>query len=167
MPKTTDKTLNNKTIKIGLRNKANMFQVVRGNFYAGVEIKNIPQHIRGILSGFLKTPKFVLLKAVRRVTVGLCTGASDNVGFTMVTVCDLVKRNAPSLLTGCGGKCGECPLIVPTAIFTAVENKQVKEPFRDGQEEFLKMVADAGGISGVNRDGKFEWYSELKWREGV
>lgn len=144
----TDKTLNNKTIKIGLRNKANMFQVVRGNFYAGVEIKNIPQHIRGILSGFLKTAQFVLLKAVRRVSVGLCTGASDNVGFTMIKVSDL-------------------PQDATVAIFTAVENKQVKEPFREGQEEFLKMVADAGGISGVNRDGRFEWYSDLKWKEGV
>lgn len=142
----TDKSLNNKTIKTGLKNRANMFQVVRGNFYAGVEIKNIPQNIRGILSGLLKTSQFVLLKAVRRVSVGLCTGASDNVGFTMIPVSEL-------------------PPDATVAIFTAIENKQVKERFRDGQEEFLRMVADAGGIAGVNRDGVFEWYSDLRWKE--
>jgi len=145
---TTDKTLNNKTIKIGLRNKANMFQVVRGNFYAGVEIKNIPDYIRNILKVFLKTARFTLLIKVRRPEVGLTQGASDNIGLTMIPVSEL-------------------PPDATVAIFTAIENKQVKEPFRDGQEEFLKMVSDAGGISGVNRDGKLEWYSELKWRESV
>lgn len=139
-----DKTLNNQTIKIGVKNRSNMFQVVRGNLYAGVEIKNIPQHIRGILTGFLKTSKFVLLKAVRRATVGLCTGASDNVGLTMVRVADL-------------------PPDATVAIFTAIENKQKGEPFQEGQEEFLNMVADAGGIAGVNRDSVFEWYSDLRW----
>lgn len=139
-----DKALNNRTIKIGLKNRANMFQVVRGNFYVGVEIKNIPQHIRGILSGFLKTSQFVLLKAVRRITSGLCKGASDDIGFTMIPVSHL-------------------PPGATVAIFTAIENKQKGETFRDGQEEFLKMVSDAGGIAGVNRDGVFEWYSELRW----
>lgn len=141
-----DKTLNNQTIKIGLKNKANMFQVVRGQMYAGVEIKNIPEYIRSILKGFLKTARFTLLIKVRRPEVGLTQGAPDNIGLTMIQVSEL-------------------PLDATVAIFTAIENKQVKEPFRDGQEEFLEMVAEAGGISGVNRDGTFEWYSDLKWRE--
>jgi hypothetical protein len=136
-----DKELNNRTIKAGLKNSANMFQNVRGNFYSGVEIKNIPEYVKKFLPF-----RAIILSAVRRITTGLTQGASDNIGFTVVNTDDLPPHTC-------------------VAVFTAIENKQEGEPFREGQREFLAMTAEAGGIAGVNRDGVFEWYSEIKWRE--
>ena len=55
------------------------------------------------------------------------------------------------------------------AVFTAIENKSLRDRFQKGQEEFLKMVAEAGGISAVQRETfedlatEFQWVSDINW----
>lgn len=146
-----DKELNNFTIRIGLKNNANLFQNVRGNFYTGMKIKEVPKYLEEIIKKFLKFIKwhsldFKIFTDIRRIETGLCQGASDNIGFTVVPVKYLPQDGS-------------------VAVFTAIENKEKKEPFREGQREFLAMVSESGGIAGVNRDGVFEWVSDIKWRE--
>jgi hypothetical protein len=66
----------------------------------------------------------------RRLIFGLCPGSSDLIGFRSVEI-------TPQMV---GQR---------VAVFTAIEVKaNAKSPFRDGQEEFLHMIGNFGGIAG-------------------
>ena len=78
-------------------------------------------------------PQRIVLKNCRRVTYGLCTGSSDLIGWTPVTVTpDMVGKKI--------------------AVFTAVEvkkNKFGKYRATEEQKHFISAVQANGGIAGV------------------
>lgn len=78
-------------------------------------------------------PQRITLKNCRRVTYGLCTGSSDLIGWTPVTITpDMVGRKL--------------------AVFTAVEvkkNKHGSYKATEDQKRFISAVLNAGGFSGV------------------
>ena len=78
-------------------------------------------------------PQRIVLKNCRRVTYGLCTGSSDLIGWTPVTVTpDMVGKKI--------------------AVFTAVEvklNKNGKYKATDDQKRFISAVLNNGGFAGV------------------
>lgn len=64
---------------------------------------------------------------------GLCTGSSDLIGITQITI-------TPDMI---GKKIG---------IFTALETKTLKGKASEDQKKFIAMVQQFGGISGVVRN---------------
>ena len=78
-------------------------------------------------------PQRIMLKNCRRVAYGLCTGSSDLIGWTPVTI-------TPEMV----GK--------KVAVFTAVEvkkNKFGKYRATDEQKHFITAVKNNGGMAGV------------------
>ena len=78
-------------------------------------------------------PQKIVLKNCRRVTYGLCTGSSDLIGWTPVTITpDMVGKKL--------------------AVFTAVEvklNKNGKYKATEDQLRFISAVKNNGGYAGV------------------
>jgi len=74
----------------------------------------------------------VFIRDAYPIRMGLCTGGSDLVGWTPVTI-------TPEMV----GK--------RVAVFTAVELKIGKLPTTEDQDRFLSRVAEAGGVAGVAR----------------
>lgn len=77
---------------------------------------------------------FLTLDGSRKVAAGLLIdGASDEIGFTKVTITeDMVGREM--------------------AIFTAIEIKAGRDRLSKEQRHFLQTVRENGGIAGVVRD---------------
>lgn len=79
-----------------------------------------------------KSDTHVLLKNPRPLHAGLCTGSSDCIGWTPVTItADMVGRTV--------------------AVFTALEAKTGRLTATPMQNEFIQAVRDAGGIAAVVR----------------
>ena len=78
-------------------------------------------------------PQKIILKNCRRVTYGLCTGSSDLIGWTPITI-------TPEMV----GK--------KLAVFTAIEvklDKQGKYKATKEQKQFINVVRNNGGYAGV------------------
>ena len=78
-------------------------------------------------------PQRITLKNCRRVTYGLCTGSSDLIGWTPITI-------TPEMI---GNK---------IAVFTAIEvklDKHGKYQATKEQKSFINAVRNAGGYAGV------------------
>lgn len=74
----------------------------------------------------------LLLKNPRRVRMGLVTGSSDLIGWRSITVTpDMVGR--------------------AVAVFSAIEGKSLRGRVRPEQENFIRVVLEAGGLAGVAR----------------
>ena len=78
-------------------------------------------------------PQRIVLKNCRRVTYGLCTGSSDLIGWTPITITpDMVGKKI--------------------AVFTAVEvklDKNGKYQATKEQKQFISVVRNNGGFAGV------------------
>lgn len=74
----------------------------------------------------------VILADARPLHAGLCTGSSDLIGWTTVTV-------TPAMV-------GQ-----PAALFTAIEVKTARGRLSDDQRRFVDAVARFGGIAGLAR----------------
>lgn len=137
-----------------LKHECNLMVNVRGKFYAGRQWKEIPGYITGVIKKALASLKcferFAVLLSPTRVETGLMPGASDNIGITTITITsDMVGRNV--------------------GVFTAIENKSIRDRWQKGQQEFLTMVADAGGIAAEHREiveneeTEYRFVSDLEW----
>ena len=74
----------------------------------------------------------VTLARAQRIQAGLAPGSADLVGWTSIEVTpDMVGRRI--------------------AIFTSAEVKTTRGRVEEGQEHWLRVVAEAGGLSGVVR----------------
>lgn len=77
--------------------------------------------------------KFVLLREPRRVTFGLAPNSPDIVGWRSVVV-------TPAMVG------------LTVALFSALEIKTDSGRASKGQQRFLDVVGEAGGLAGVARD---------------
>lgn len=74
-------------------------------------------------------------KPGRWMRFGLCTGSSDFIGLTTVTItASMIGRKV--------------------AVFTALEAKAEKGVVSDEQLQFIETIRDAGGIAGVARNAQ-------------
>jgi hypothetical protein len=128
----TDSQLKTLATVEALKHECNLMVNVRGKFYAGRQLKNIPGWLIGSIKKII-TERFCILLSPTRVETGLMPGASDNIGITTITI-------TPDMI---GQKIG---------VFTAIENKSIRDRWQKGQQEFLQMVADAGGIAAEHRE---------------
>ena len=95
---------------------------------------------QGQLNGEAETlsGKTVTLKSARRVKYGLAVGSSDLIGWTPLEITpDMIGQTV--------------------AVFTAVECKTKSyTKATEAQENFLQVIADAGGLAYIARPGKTE-----------
>lgn len=145
----TDNQLKTLATIEALKHECNLMVNVRGKFYAGRQLKTIPGWLTAAIKKMI-TERFAIILSPTRVETGLMPGASDNIGITTITVtAEMV-----------GQKIG---------IFTAIENKSIRDRWQKGQQEFLQMVADAGGIAAEHREidentqVEYRWFSTIKW----
>jgi hypothetical protein len=145
----TDSQLKTIATVEALKHECNLMVNVRGKFYAGRQLKNIPGWLTGSIKKIV-SERFAILLSPTRVETGLMPGASDNIGITTITVTqDMV-----------GSKIG---------VFTAIENKSIRDRWQKGQQEFLTMVSDAGGIAAEHREiveneeTEYRFISDIEW----
>ena len=147
----TDSDLKKIATMDGLNNECNLMINARGNLYRGTQFKNIPGWLVASIKKVIKS-KFLILINPGRIETGLMAGASDQVGITSIVI-------TPEMV-------GES-----IGVFTAIESKSLKDRWQPFQKEFLKMVADAGGIAAEHREiventkTEYRWYSKLRWKE--
>lgn len=150
----TDSQLKTLATVEALRHECNLMVNVRGKFYAGRQWKAVPGYITAVIKKALNNIKiferFAILLSPTRVETGLMPGASDNIGITTVKITQEMV----------GHKIG---------IFTAIENKSIRDRWQKGQQEFLQMVADAGGIAAEHREiveneeTEYRFVSKIRW----
>jgi hypothetical protein len=145
----TDNQLKTLATVEALKHECNLMVNVRGKFYAGRQLKNTPGWLISAIKKVV-SERFAILLSPTRVETGLMAGASDNIGITTITVTqDMVGK--------------------PIGVFTAIENKSIRDRWQKGQQEFLQMVADAGGIAAEHREivedheTEYRFVSEKVW----
>lgn len=108
--------------KLGMR----LFRNNVGKFYTG-------RHSRITKpTQFILMPGDVLIRSAYPVSAGLCEGSSDLIGFTPITITpDMVGKQV--------------------SVFTALEVKTQSGRTTKEQENFIKVVQQAGGIARVIR----------------
>ena len=98
----------------------------------------------GWTGAMIRVPEGVLLRNPRPLRAGLVRGSSDLIGWTCVEITpDMVGRTV--------------------AVFTAIEGKTGKVQTTDEQINFLRAVANAGGVARVARDRGDGIVWEMPW----